>query len=135
MRQRKDKERKKPMATEAKQFTLNFEPGLTERHGTLLDCVRERAYSFRNPLKTLAADMDLSESDLSRRLRNDPNDKRSFSICDLERFIVATGDVTPIHYLIEKYLQDPTHKRARALDQLVGLMPTLEALVKAAGRP
>lgn len=120
------------MVSETRQYTLNFEPGLTERHRSLLDCVRESAYSFRNPLKTIAADMDLSESDLSRRLRNDPTDKRSFSICDLEKFISATGDVTPIHYLIEKYLQDPEHKRARALDQLASLMPIVESLLKSA---
>lgn len=121
------------MVSETKQYTLDFEPGLSERHHSLLDCVRETAYSFRSPLKTIAADMDMSESDLSRRLRSDPTDKRSFSICDFERFIVATGDVTPIHYLIEKYLQDPEHKRARALDQLAGIMPMLESLLKTAG--
>lgn len=120
------------MESTSQQMTLNFEPGLAERHKSLLECIRERAYSSRNPLKTIAADMDLSESDLSRRLRNDPNDKRSFSVGDLERFIAATGDVQPIYYLIEKFLQDPSHKRAAALDGLAKMLPTIQALLSQA---
>ncbi len=42
----------------ATQLTIDFTPGLTERHGSLLECVRERAYAHRNPLKTIASDMD-----------------------------------------------------------------------------
>jgi hypothetical protein len=122
------------MDSKAQQLTLNFEPGLTERHKSLLECIRERAYSCRNPLKTVAADMDLSESELSRKLRNDPSDKRSFSVCDLERFVAATGDVMPIYWLIERFLQDSSHKRTAALDGLARMLPTIEALLAQAGQ-
>lgn len=114
------------------QLTIDFTPGLTERHESLLDCVRECAYTNRNPLKTIAADMDLSQSELSRKLANNPEDPRKMSVGDLEKFIVATGDTTPIYYLIEKYLQDDSAKQKQAVSALVKVMPDILALLKQA---
>ena len=113
------------------QLTIDFEPGLTERHDTLLDCVRECAYTNRNPLKTIAADMDLSQSELSRKLANNPEDPRKMSVGDLEKFIVATGDTTP--YLVEKYLQDESAKQKQAISALAKAMPDILSLMKQAG--
>jgi len=114
------------------QLTLDFEPGLTERHTSLLACVREAALTHRNPLKTIAADMDMSQSELSRKLSDNPDDKRNFSVADLEAFIAATGDTSPIYYLIEKYLHDDDQKRKRAISALVKRMPDILALLEAA---
>jgi hypothetical protein len=114
------------------QLTLDFEPGLTEKHPHLLDCVRAAAYTHRNPLKTIAGDMDMSQSDLSRKLAGNPDDPRRFSLDDLERFIDATGDVTPIYWLVGKYLQDEKVKQDRALQELAKQMPNILALIAAA---
>lgn len=113
--------------SQARQLTLNFDPGLTERHKRLIDCVRECVLSHRNPLKTIAADMDLSQSELSRRLSPSEKDRRSFSLDDLEAYIQTQGDVTPVYYLIEKYLESHDVKKARALDVLSKLMPLVHA--------
>ncbi|WP_326526836.1 hypothetical protein [Dokdonella sp.] len=40
----------------AHQMTLDFVPGLAERHSSALECVRECVYTRRNPLKTVAAE-------------------------------------------------------------------------------
>lgn len=116
----------------AHQMTLDFQPGLAERHASALDCVRECVYTQRNPLKTIAADMDLSQSELSRKLSGNPDDSRRFTLDDLERFIAETGDVTPIYYLVEKYLEDDSVKQQRAMAELVKMAPQLAALVKQA---
>lgn len=116
------------------QMTLDFEPGLTEKHPHLLDCVRSAAYTHRNPLKTIAADMDVSQSDLSRKLAGNPEDPRRFSVDDFERFIIATGDVTPIYWLIERFLQDEKLKQDRALQELAKQLPTILALIKASAQ-
>lgn len=116
----------------ATQLTIDFSPGLTERHDSLLDCVRHCAYSHRNPLKTIAADMDMSQSELSRKLADNPGDPRRLSVDDLEHFIEATGDTTPIYWLIEKYLQDEDAKKRRAIAALAKAMPDFVALMKAA---
>ena len=115
-----------------RQLTIDFTPGLTERHGSLLDCIREAAYTNRNPLKTVAADMDTSPSELSRKLANNPGDPRKFTVDDLERFMDATGDTTPIYWLIERYLQDSEAKQKQAMAALTRAMPDILALLKQA---
>lgn len=112
------------------QLTLDFEPGLAERHETLLACVRQCAYTNKNPLKTIAADMDQSQSDLSRKLAGNPDDPRRFSVEDLERFIRATGDTTPILYLVEKFMADNETKQRAAHEQLARMLPDVLALIK-----
>ena len=88
------------------QLTLNFDAGLTDIYKSCLDAVRDRIYKNPNPLKTIAADMDLSTSDLSRKLSENPDDVRKFTLADFEGYLAATKDYTPLYYLIEKYLAD-----------------------------
>lgn len=114
------------------QLTIDFTPGLTERHPTIMDCIRECAYTHRNPLKTIAADMDMSASELSRKLTNNPDDPRRMSVEDLVRFIAATGDTTPIQWLVERFMQDESVKQQRALSELVRKMPDILALLRQA---
>ncbi|MGB3835903.1 phage regulatory CII family protein [Castellaniella sp.] len=114
------------------QLTIDFTPGLTERHSSLLDCICEAAYTSRNPLKTVATDMDTSPSELSRKLANNPGDPRKFTVDDLVRFIDATGDTTPIYWLIERYLQDSEAKQKHAMAALTKAMLDILALFKQA---
>ncbi len=114
------------------QLTLDFQPGLTERFGGLLDCVRQGAYTNRNPLKTIAADMDMSQSELSRKLSGNPEDPRRLSVEDLEKYLAATGDMTPIYYLVEKFLSDEEAKQRRAMGELTKQLPAILALFKTA---
>ena len=122
-----------PVVSSSHQMSIDFEPGLAERHQSALDCVRECAYTHKHPLKTLAADMDMSQSELSRKLAHNPDDPRRFTLDDLERFIEATGDVTPVYYLVEKYIEDADLRQRRALSELANLAPQLAALIKQAG--
>ncbi len=122
-----------PVVSSSHQMSIDFEPGLAERHQSALDCVRECAYTHKHPLKTLAADMDMSQSELSRKLGHNPDDPRRFTLDDLERFIDATGDVTPVYYLVEKYIEDADLRQRRALSELANLAPQLAALIKQAG--
>lgn len=121
------------MSTTTEQLTLDFEPGLTERYPTLLACIIAAAHSNRKPLKTLAADMDMSQSELSRRLHQNPGDARKFSVDDLEAFIAASGDLTPIYYLVEKHLASESDRQRRAIAELSKALPQIAALIKAAG--
>lgn len=112
------------------QLTLDFEPGLAERHDSLLACLRQCAYTHRNPLKTIAADMDMSQSELSRKLSGNPDDPRRFSVDDLEAYVSKNHDITPILYLVEKYLADATTKRDAANQRLAQMLPDVLALIK-----
>ena len=111
------------------QLTLTFEPGVVERHPSAMDVVRKVAYGHPNPLKTIAADMDMSQSTLSRKLAQDPDDPRRFTLDDLERFITATGDATVVEYLAAKYLQSDEARRAGAVVAAEGLLRELAALL------
>ena len=118
------------------QLSIDLEPGLVERHATLLDCLRSAVYSSRRGLKSVAADMDLSASELSRKVSGNPDDPRRFSVDDLEAYVRGTGDTTPIEYLAAKYLQTEEARRAQALGVatrlLAELAPVLAALKGAA---
>lgn len=122
--------RKEPEIEMPVQHSLNFEPGLAERWRTLKACVRERIYAHPKPLKTIAADMDYSESELSRKLSENPNDPRNFTVDDLEEYIRKTGDTTPILYLVDKYAVNPEAKRAYAAAELAKALPEILALAK-----
>lgn len=115
------------------QMTLDFQPGLAERYVSALECVKTCVYSSAKPLKSIAADMDMSQSDLSRKLANNPDDPRRFSLTDLETYIAATNDTTPVLYLVQKYCVGDDAKQRAALTALANLAPQLQALLKAAG--
>lgn len=117
------------------QLSLDFTPGLVERYGSLLECVRACVYTNPRPAKAIAMDMDVTPSDLARKLSGNPDDPRRFSIADLEAFIEATGDTTPILYLAQKYCADPEVRQQEALAELCKMVPSLQALLSAAGVP
>jgi hypothetical protein len=116
-----------------RQMSLDFTPGLTERYATALECIKACVYSNPRPLKSVAADMDMSQSELSRKLSTNPDDPRRFTVADLEAYVQATGDTTPITYLAQKYCLAPEAKQREALSALAALAPQLQALLKAAG--
>ena len=115
------------------QMPLEFAPGLTERHPTLLGCCHESAVRNERPMKAIAADMDMSSSDLGRKLAPAEGDPRRLSVDDLVRLIESTGDLSPIYWLIEKFAIDDEAKQRRAQDALSKLLPDLIALAKQAG--
>lgn len=115
------------------QLKLDFEPGLTERHKTLLACVRECAYKSSKPLKAIAADMDLSESDLSRKLSGNDSDTRRLSVDELVRLLEVTGDPTPVNWLIERFHVDDETKVKRASAEFLKQLPQMIAMAKAMG--
>jgi hypothetical protein len=86
------------------QITLNFEKGLAESYGSCREYVATRVHQQGRQQKSIAADMDYSPSHLSRKLAQSPDDSMKFTLDDMEKFIQVTGDKTPVHYLIEKYL-------------------------------
>lgn len=88
------------------QLTLNFESGAVEIYASCREYVAARVHQMGRPQKTIAADMDYSPSDLSRKLSQNPDDSRRFTLDDLERYVQVTGDREPIYYLVERYLME-----------------------------
>jgi hypothetical protein len=88
------------------QLTLNFETGIVESYSSCREYIAARVHQLGRPQKVIAADMDYSPSDLSRKLAQNPDDSRRFTLDDLEKYIAVTGDKKPVLYLVEKYLAE-----------------------------
>ena len=111
------------------QLTLNFEPALPERFPTLRDYLAHRVQVQAKPAKTIAADMDMSPSMLSRKLSPGDGDTQRFNVDDLEHYISATGDTAAIEYLASKYLCSDESRKVRALARVESLSAELSGLV------
>lgn len=123
------------------QLTINFEPGLRERYPTIYHVLRAMVERSGRSTKAIAADMDMSSSELSRRLNADlnENDTRVFDIafldCGEKGFMKATRSTLVIEWLAEGHLDqvNPDRQRQRAVAELVRLLPTISNLVEASG--
>ena len=103
------------------QLTLNFERGLVASYASCREFIAARVHQQGRPQKAIAADMDYSPSDLSRKLAQNPDDSRRFTLDDLERYIEVTGDKDAIYYLAEKYLVDDSSEIERLRARLAEL--------------
>ena len=112
------------------QFELDFEPGLLEQFSAFGDVVRASVYGCRKQLKSVAADLDLSSSELSRMLS--AADPLHFPVERLDDLIESTGDLRPIYWLVEKRCEDSDAKKKRAVNELIQLMPLVHNALKAA---
>jgi hypothetical protein len=121
----------KSAAISPSQLTLNFEPGLVERYGSLRDCIATGVY--QRGLKRVAIDLDQAPSNLSVQLSDDPS--RRFSVDSLETYIEKTGDKTPVLYLVERFLapelENKGIKQVEALKaKMAELMREMEGLAQ-----
>ena len=112
------------------QLTLNFDPGLPERFPSLREYIAFRSSVNQKPAKSIAMDMDLSPSMLSRKLHPNEGDTQRFNVDDLEHWIQASGDAASVvEYLSAKYLDTDSTRHARAIQQTEQLLAQLSALL------
>jgi len=120
-------------AVEPAQLSLQFDPGLSEMYGSTLDVIRSSieldVAAQRTTMKGVAADLDMSSSDLSRKLANNPDDPRRFSLADFDRYLSERKDMRPLYYLIEKHLASDQDVQARAIQQVQAMAPQMLALL------
>jgi hypothetical protein len=114
------------------QFTLDFEPGLTQRFPRWRDTFIHIVYSGRGGLNTAAAACDVSPTDLTKRLSGEYDD-RPLRIEDIESILEEKKDYTPVFWLIERFLKDPDAKKQEALARLPGLVKLIEVTLAQAG--
>jgi hypothetical protein len=117
------------LSADPDQYVLSFEPGLSERFGSLRECVATGVY--QRGLKRCAGDLDQAPGNLSVQLSEDTT--RHLSVDSFERYIATSGDMTPLYYLCEKFLRRPDAKQHAALAQLPTVMAQMQALMKQAG--
>lgn len=115
------------------QMSLSFEPGLSARSRSLREHLATQVY--QRGLTAVAGKIDLSPSKLTEKLAGaDSGGKpRGLTVDELEAYIAATGDTSPVLYLIDKFLRDPTVQQQEALARFATALPALVALAEAAG--
>lgn len=116
-----------------RQLSLTFEPGIAARNRTLREHLAAAIYS--RGLVRVAGEIDTSPSKLSEKLSGGSSDgkARCMSVDELERYIDRSGDVSPVYYLVDKYLRDPEVAKAEALARVGVLVEQLGPLLEAAG--
>jgi hypothetical protein len=112
-----------------RQVELEFDESLATRFTSLREVVAQGVY--QRGLKAVAADLDEGPGNLSVMLSDNP--ARKFGVDDLETYLGTTRDMTPILYLVAKYLGDQGAARDHAIDRVVALLGELPAMLKAAG--
>lgn len=115
------------------QLTLELRTSVRQRFTTLRECVHWTVLNDPRGPKAVAADCDLSLSELTRRLGPTDGDPRSCDVNLMVRVMHSTGDLAPLHWLMAEFLQDADTKRRAAVDQLSTLMPQIAALLVDAG--
>lgn len=110
------------------QLTLNFEPSLAEKWGSLREFIAYRIGCQPKPAKSIAADLDIAPSTLSRKLNPSPEDSQRFNVDDLEGYLRSTGDVASvIEYLAAKFMAGGDEARkARLTSRVEGLVAELQ---------
>jgi hypothetical protein len=115
------------------QSGLNFEAGLTVNFPTLESVIASCVYSSRSGLTGVASDLNMSPSELERRLNPESIDTRPLRTKDMFDIIRATGDLRPIYWLTERFTETSEMRQQRAQEALIRLAPAFADLVQAAG--
>jgi hypothetical protein len=118
------------------QLSLSFEPGLAQRSRCLRDHMTTRVYgSSYGGLVAVAGKLDMAPSKLTEKMLGvDSSGKpRGMTLDEFERYIEKTGDLSPVYYLVDKFLRDPNATRHEALDKIAGFIEQFPALIAAAG--
>lgn len=85
------------------QLSLDFQPGLTTRFKRWKHTLANAVYSSRQGLSGVAADLDMSPSELSNRLSDEEGaSNRPLRDEDCIAILRSTHDFTPIYWLIEE---------------------------------
>lgn len=121
------------MRVVAGSLTLDLEPDVLQRFPTLRDCVHWTVLNDPRGIKAVAADCDITISELTRRLSPSENDPRSLDVNLMVRVMRSTRDYTPIFYQMAEFLADDETKKREAVNELSKMMPRLAQLLVAAG--
>ena len=108
------------------QLDLNFD----KKFDNLKEAIVHSVYSANVSVKLLAARLDHSPSNLSRRLNLIKTEgEPGLTVEDFETILEATGDYTAIYYLVEKFLQKDQDRLIREFDEFKKKIPELKRFI------
>ncbi len=115
-------------------LSITYQGGLTHTSRSLRELMQVQVHN-NGGVVAVAGKVDLSPSKLSEKLSGGDGGgrQRGLTIDELERYMKETGDVTPVHYLIEKYLTCPEAQHAEAIAQFTNLARAMAPLAQSLG--
>lgn len=84
-------------------------------------------------MKSIAMDMDLGQSTLSRKLSPGAGDTSRLNVDDLESYMSVTGDLRPLAYMAAKFGQSDDDRRHHAIANIEQMMLDLQHQIKTLG--
>lgn len=109
------------------QLEIDFNPPKETFH----DCIRRTVYGCGKQLKYIAADIDMSPAELSRKLADNHNDPIHFPVDKLPELIKTTEGKDIVYWLVNEFLRDKDRGREQVLSQVMELLPKLKPLLEA----
>lgn len=115
-------------------LSITYQGGLTHTSRSLRELMQVQVHN-NGGVVAVAGKIDLSPSKLSEKLSGGDggNRQRCLTIDELERYMKETGDVTPVHYLIEKFMTCPEAQHAEAIAQFTNLARAMAPLAQSLG--
>lgn len=117
------------------QLSLALDPTIVDQHRSLKECVSARIHMQRGGVAAVAGKLDMSPSHLSEVLGGGGERGRKFDLDELEDYVRKFNDVTPVLYLVAKYLPSLEDQQRIALEQLQAMRGQLDALIGAVAQP
>lgn len=119
------------------QLTLQLQPGLAKRFKSLRAVTQWAVLNHRGGPAAIAAAIDMSPSELGRKLTGNPQDPhKTLDVDDWEAALaelVDAGDTSPLLYLIERFLPSDEQRRLAAIDLITTSLPQLLEAASALG--
>ncbi|MNM06968.1 hypothetical protein D3C81_170000 [compost metagenome] len=114
-------------------LSITYQDGLTERSRSLREHLLVQVH--QRGVVAVAGSMDMAPSKLTEKMagQDSGGKSRGMTIDELETYIRTQGDISPIHYLIERYMTSPEAAHAEAIAELTKLATALPALLQRAG--
>lgn len=100
---------------------------------SLKDCVSTCIHRKRGGISAVAPKLNMSPSHLSEVLGGGGDRNRKFDLNELERYIEEFKDLTPIQYLVARYMPDQAIAQSHALSQIAEIAPALMQFMASAG--
>lgn len=113
------------------QLNIDFEPGLTEAFADFMQVLRAAVSGCGVKQESIASKLDYSPSEFSRRISE--HGDLPFPAEKLERLLdilVGKGELRPVLYLVEKYLEANEAKALREQQELFSLVRQLQNKLK-----
>jgi hypothetical protein len=109
---------------------MQIEMQFDRKFSNLKEAIVHSVFKSDTSIKTLACKLDHSPSNLSRRLNLVKVDgEPCLSVEDFEGIMEATGDYTPIYYLLERFVQKDQDRLLKEFDEFKKKIPDLKRFI------